>query len=140
MNAADLLDLQGRECVLLESRRATVVMAHGFRDDAASVYADLQVSAASAFEHSSDGGPFITRWDDISQRVGDIFTIFQPKAQVWRSGAYLHFSSPFGGTRLLFLDEYVEKMRQQDSSGWEWDFLMAKAGVEPRAKRMPAGS
>jgi hypothetical protein len=104
------------------------------------VFADLQVAAGSVFEHSSDGGPFITRWDDISQQLGDIFTIFQPKAQVWRSGAYLHFSSPFGGTRLLFLGEYVEKVRQQDSSGWEWDILMAKAGVQPRAKRLPAGS
>ncbi len=140
MNASDLLDLHGRECVLLESRRGKLVTAKGFRDDASSVFADLQVAAASAFEHSSDGGQFITRWEDVSQEVGRTFTIFQPKAQVWRSGAFLHFSSPFGGTRLLFIDEYVQKVRQQDSNGWEWDILMAKAGVEPRAKRMPVGN
>jgi hypothetical protein len=141
MNAADLTEFQGKECVLLESGHGMVVAVTAFRDDPDRLFADLEITDATEFDENRirmNEEPFIARWKVNFERVGQKLTISQPRAQVFRSApAFLHFSSQFGGTRLFFLDEYVKKIRQQDGEGWEWETLMEKAGAVPRLRRSP---
>jgi hypothetical protein len=131
MKANDLTDLLGKECVLIESGRGTIFRCLNFYDDETFLYADLEVSHPTVFVMNRirlNGEPSIADWDDSSESVGKLFKIFQPQNQVFRSpNSYLHFSSQFGGTRLLFLSEYIDKVRRKDAEGWEWDELMRKA-------------
>lgn len=135
MTAAELADLLGKECVVIESGRGTVALARAFRVDESRVYADLETTHSTMLQMNRmrmNGEPAVAGWQDVFDRVGKQFTIFQPKEYVRRGPrAYLHFSSPYGGTRLLFLDEYVDKVRRKDDSGWEWDEMLEKARVEP---------
>jgi hypothetical protein len=129
MNIEELADLLNRECVLIESGRGRIMRCVAFRENDASIYADL-VGADSTLlvmnRIRMNDEPAIGSWSDDAKKVGEPLTIFQPRSQVFRSGAYLQFSSPFGGTRLFFLAEYVEKVRSRDPNGWEWEDIMAK--------------
>ena len=131
INASDLADLCDRECVVIESGRGTIAIVRAFREDGARLYADLETTHSTMFEMNRiriNGEPAIAGWHDVSNRVGKLTTIFQPKENVSRPAhAYVYFSSPYGGARLLFIDEYVHKVRRRDIDGWEWDELMEKA-------------
>lgn len=76
----------------------------------------------------TNGEPAIAGWHDDDADLVKSFTIAQPQDNVFRSPrAYVHFSSPYGGTRLLFLDEYVDKVRRKDEDGWDWNRIMETA-------------
>lgn len=126
MRQIDLTDLLGRECILLESGLGMLVRLLDFHDDGERIHANLEVTHPVAFvlkrviSHCD--------WSGRSKTIGHTFKIFQPRNQVFRSPAsYVHFSSPAGGTRLLFLDEYVEKVRSSNGDGWEWDNIICLA-------------
>jgi hypothetical protein len=131
MKANELTDLLGKECVLIESGQGMIVRCLNFYDDEIRLYADVEMSHPTIFGMNRirlNGEPVIADWDGNSESVGESFNIFQPQNQVFRSPkSYLHFSSPLGGTRLLFLSEYIEKVRSRDAEGWEWDDIMRKA-------------
>lgn len=129
MNIKELADFVNKECVLIESGRGRIMSCITFREDNEKIYADLVVADSTLIVMNRirmNNKPAIDSWSDDPKRVGESLTIFQPRTQVFRSGAYLHFSSPYGGTRLFFLAEYVDKVRRKDPDGWEWDDLMAK--------------
>jgi len=133
MNASELEDLVSKECVLIESGRGSIVRLKAVRDDSERLWADLEYTHPTRFSMNRirlNDEPPIESWYDEQADLGKIFTIFQPKINVHRTPqAYVHFSSPYGGTRLLFLDEYVEKVRRKDGDDWEWDSLMKKASL-----------
>ncbi|WP_124543777.1 hypothetical protein [Piscinibacter terrae] len=127
----DLKDLLGKECVLVESGRGMVVRCLRFYDDDALLWAEFEVAHPTVFVMNRvrlNGEPAIKSWDDNPKRIGDAVKIGQPRNQIFRSPKpYLHFSSPYGGTRLFFLNEYVDKVRRKDADGWDWEDLMKVA-------------
>lgn len=139
MNASDLTDLLHRECVLIEAGRATVVEVQAFRENGNDLFAELKIvdgSEAQMNRIRKEGEPEIARWADISDKVGNVFTIFQARENVYRSIPwFLHFSSSYGGTRLLFLDDYVNKVRHRDGDGWDWQTLVEDALVLAMPRR-----
>lgn len=131
MKMSNVADLQGKECVLIESGRGRIVRCLRFYEDEVRLYADFEITHSHVFTMNRvclNGEPAIANWEVDFKRVGEVFGIFQPKNQIFRSPRlYLHFSSPFGGTRLFFIDQYIDKVRCQNSENWEWDDLMQAA-------------
>lgn len=115
MDLDGLKDLDGRNCILLESGRGMAVKLVGFFEEGGMINANTECISENGFSYNliiMPGESWLKEW--WVTNIGVIIKNCTQSAQIYRNGDYLYFGMYGSGVRLFFSNELVNKVIRKE--------------------------
>ena len=122
MKLEELKDLEGRNCIVVEMSKGIAVKLLCFFEEGGMIKANLEYISKNGFSYNKvrlHGEPWFKEWWVTNHGSGKIIDISTRPDEIYRDGDYLYFGVSWGGPRLFFSDQLVNKVIRKEEDGIE---------------------